>query len=316
MPDTVRPDGATEIVVHPSEPDRFYVALGSFSNNLREDVRSEIQKSTDGGTTTDVTSPATANFLGRPVLAVVWGVTPAQDTLYRAFHGDSIYKSVDGGSTWTRATGYPLQDVVMLRFAGIPSRLFVRGWTDDQGSLKVSDDGSTFTDVLTQPFVTDVVDAPAAAGVLYAAASATFTRGVGQDAGLYRSSENGTTWTRLTGNLQLPRIWDITTFPDQPNLLYLSSDGDGVLSVSIDDASATSTSFTIPNLGGRSLATAGGTGTTVVGYARIQPGSGSTTPSGIAMFGFTQNGILVSEQAFRHLRLFNPVESTPKSTAR
>ena len=31
------------------------------------------------------------------------------------------------------------------------------------------------------------------------------------------------------------------------------------------------------------------------GYARIQPGTGNTTPSGVAIFGFRQNGILVSE---------------------
>ena len=97
VPDTLRPDGATEIYVHPTDADRFYVALGSFSNNLREEVRSEIQKSTNGGTTTtDVTPPSTAMLLGRGALAVVWGATAAEDTLYAAFHGDTIYKSTDG----------------------------------------------------------------------------------------------------------------------------------------------------------------------------------------------------------------------------
>jgi hypothetical protein len=76
---------------------------------------------------------------------------------------------------------------------------------------------------------------PGSAGTLVAVASATFTRGDGQNAGLYRSSDNGTTWTHLEGNLQLSRIFDITTFPDQPNLLYLASDGDGILVVEIDD---------------------------------------------------------------------------------
>src|SRR5439155_3812684 len=34
-----------------------------------------------------------------------------------------------------------------------------------------------------------------------------------------------------------------------------------------------------------------------VGYARIIPDSGNTTPAGIAIFGVTQNGVLVSEAA-------------------
>ena len=290
-PGSIRPDGATEIYLHPSDPDRFYVALGSFSNNLREiNVRSEIQKSLDGGTTTmDMTPPSPADRLGRGALAVVWGDNPSQDTLYAAFHGDTLYKSADGGSTWNEiSTGlpeedrqviyritvdpndsntvylglntffgdfnsqgglyrstdggaswsrldYPFQDVLTIRFAGDPARLFVGGWTEGNGSFRVSDDGTSFSEVLDQPFVTDVVDLPGSAGTLVAVASATFTRGEGQNAGLYRSSDNGASWTHLEGDLQLSRIFDIATFADQPNLLYLASDGDGILAVEIDD---------------------------------------------------------------------------------
>ena len=314
-------------------------------------MRSEIQKSTNGGTTTtEVTPPSSSTLLGRGALAVVWGATSLEDTLYAAFHGDTIYKSTnggvnwtetptgfasddlkviyriavdpsnpnnvhvglftffgafsssgglyrstDGGSNWARVTAYPYQDIVTLRYAGSPARLFAGGWTNDGGGLRVSEDGVTFTEVLNQPYVTGLTDAPGAPGTIYAMSSATFTRGTGQNAGLYRSSDNGATWSRLTGNLHLTRIWDITTFPDQPNLLFLSSDGDGILSVTIDDAAATSTSFTISDRSGRTLTTAGATGSTVVGYARIQPGSGSTTPSGVAIFGFRQDGVLVSE---------------------
>src|SRR5207247_6457657 len=55
------------------------------------------------------------------------------------------------------------------------------------------------------------------------------------------------------------------------------------------------TPFTISNFGGLSLTTEGRSETTVSGYARIQPNSGSTTPAGLAIFGFRQNNVLVSE---------------------
>jgi len=53
--------------------------------------------------------------------------------------------------------------------------------------------------------------------------------------------------------------------------------------------------FTVTDRGGTSLMTAGTPASTSVGYARIHPNSGSTTPSGLAIFGFRQNNILVSE---------------------
>ena len=57
----------------------------------------------------------------------------------------------------------------------------------------------------------------------------------------------------------------------------------------------TFTTFSVPNLGGVSHKSFGSGGNLVTGYGRIQPGTGSTTPSGVAIFGFRQGGVLASE---------------------
>ena len=298
-PDTVRPDGATEIFVHPEDGKRLYVALGSFSNELREpSVRSEIHRSVNGGTTTtNVTPPTSAQLLGRPALAVVWGNTPAEDALYCAFYGEGLHKSTDGGSTWSeigtdipsqdreivfritvdpddantvylglwtdfdafpsqggiyrssnggstwsRLEDYPYQDVAIIRFAGNPHRLFVGGWTQDKGSLLVFD-GGNFSTVLNQPFVTAITETPNSPTILYAAASATFVRGTGQNAGIYQSTDNGTSWLRLSGNLHHSGIFDLEILPDQPQILLAASDGDGILVAELDDYSRSFSQF-------------------------------------------------------------------------
>src|SRR5213594_3696654 len=61
------------------------------------------------------------------------------------------------------------------------------------------------------------------------------------------------------------------------------------------EASSPTYPFTLTDRGGTSLMTAGIPASISVGYARIQPDAGSTTPSGLAIFGFRQNNILVSE---------------------
>ena len=56
-----------------------------------------------------------------------------------------------------------------------------------------------------------------------------------------------------------------------------------------------SVDFTITDRGGGSITTSGSAGEVRVGYGRIQAEGGSTTPSGLALFGLTQNGVLVTE---------------------
>ena len=53
--------------------------------------------------------------------------------------------------------------------------------------------------------------------------------------------------------------------------------------------------FTIVDRGGSSVITDGSGNLSVVGYSRIQPAPGSTTPAGVAIFGLTQNNVLVTE---------------------
>ena len=53
--------------------------------------------------------------------------------------------------------------------------------------------------------------------------------------------------------------------------------------------------FSISDRGGVSLTSEGASATTVSGYGRVEADDGSTTPDGLAIFGFRQNGILVSE---------------------
>ena len=68
-----------------------------------------------------------------------------------------------------------------------------------------------------------------------------------------------------------------------------------IVVVSIIDTCSSSCSFSVPDRGGTSTTSQGTAGTTTLGYGRIRPDAGMTTPSGLAIFGFTQNGVLVTE---------------------
>jgi peptidyl-prolyl cis-trans isomerase A (cyclophilin A) len=58
---------------------------------------------------------------------------------------------------------------------------------------------------------------------------------------------------------------------------------------------STGQTFSISDRGGVSFSSEGTSATTVSGYGRVEADDGSTTPAGLAIFGFRQNGILVSE---------------------
>jgi photosystem II stability/assembly factor-like uncharacterized protein len=131
--------------------------------------------------------------------------------------GDGIYKSVDGGKTWTH---YGLRDAQQIPAIAVdprdPNRLFVAvlghpyGPNEERGLFRSVDGGQTFEKILYKDENTgaiDVVIDPGNPQIVYAALwearQGPWENGAffGPGSGVFKSTDGGTTWRQLTNGL-------------------------------------------------------------------------------------------------------------------
>jgi len=192
--------GATgKLAVHPANPDILYATGGA---NLKPNgARLAVLKSTNGGKTWMVTKlDAAADWVMHPGLALC---AAAPDTIYASgyihmdgdYHG-RLYKSTNGGTTWTRVTSALLDDEYHLHSLAVdsrdPNRVYV---TNNEGIVRSADGGATWAQQ-TAParfYPTAVALDPANPKVLYAQ-----TVPWGENPGFYKSQDGGVTWMRHT----------------------------------------------------------------------------------------------------------------------
>ncbi len=155
--------------------------------------------------------------------------------------GNGIYKSTDGGKTWTHLglrDGQQINRIVVdpknsdRLFVAVEGHPF--GPNSQRGIYRSLDGGKTFTRVLYRNVNTggnDVAIDPANPQIVYATLWA--TRSAPWEAGpydiagsgFYKSSDGGTTWTKLTNGFP-PRIGraEIGVSPSNPNVVYAAAD--------------------------------------------------------------------------------------------
>ncbi len=156
-----------------------------------------------------------------------------------ALFGDGIYKSTDGGATWTFKGLHQTQhigrivvdpqnaDRVYVAAAGL-----LYGKNQERGLYRTTNGGDTWEQVLFVSDSTsciDVVVHPQNANILYAATWERIRRPWGrQFAGMtsriYKSVDSGNTWTKLTNGLpadspETGRI-GLAISPSNPNIVY------------------------------------------------------------------------------------------------
>ena len=223
-----------------------------------------VWKTTDGGT---VWKPI---FDSQPIASIgalalapsnpkIIYVGSGENNVYSDItYGNGVYKSADGGETWqhlgledTRHIARILVDprnpnIVLLAAMG-----HSYGPNADRGVFRSSDGGRSWKKVLYKDDLTGAVDlcfAPGDPRIVYAALwhpirkpgqSGTL---FGPGSGIYKSTDEGVTWTQLTGH-GLPlgdwgrvglavapgtrgrRVWALIEAKDKDNGLYRSDDG-------------------------------------------------------------------------------------------
>src|SRR5262249_42747349 len=201
-----------DITVDPNRPDVYYVAsaVGGLwkSENRGNTWHSVFDNGGSFNMCCVVIDPKNSD--------IVWLGTGENSNPRSATYGDGVYKSTDGGETFTRVGLESSEHIGNIKidprnsdvvYVAAQGPLWSAG--GDRGVYKTTDGGKTWKAVLTTSPDTganEVVIDPNKPDVLYASMWQR-RRGVGQmigggpESGLYKSTNGGGTWTKLTNGL-------------------------------------------------------------------------------------------------------------------
>ncbi|HET9986641.1 MAG TPA: hypothetical protein VFQ38_23895 [Longimicrobiales bacterium] len=172
-------------------------------------------------------------------------------------HGDGVYKSTDGGKTWTNVGLRATRHIARIRVDPTnPDLVYVAAFGDgfgpsaDRGVYRSKDGGTTWEKVLFRDPNTGAIDLvmdPANPRVMYASLLEFrrfpwAVRSAGAGTGLFKTTDGGDHWTELTNNPGLPsglkgrigvalspakpdRIWTIIDAEIGKKGVYRSDDG-------------------------------------------------------------------------------------------
>ena len=222
-----------DLAVLERDPNVFYIAAATGG----------LWKTENGGTTlTPVFDSASAVSIGAVTIPtddpnLVWVGTGENNNRQSSSWGDGVHKSTDGGKSWRNMGLRESRQVARIVIDPVDHDVvFVAALGDlwraggDRGIYKTSDGGLTWTRVLDvgpEAGGTDLVMDPQNNKVLYAAtyqrrrASFGFNGG-GPNSGLWKSTDAGRTWARLTTGLPdgaMGRI-GLDVFRANPNIVY------------------------------------------------------------------------------------------------
>ena len=228
----------TDIDAHPSQPDTWYVGTAG----------SGVWKTSNAGITWDALfQHEGASSIGDVAVApsnpdVVWVGTGEENGRNSVSYGDGVYKSLDGGKTFTHmglretfqvghVAIHPTDaDIVFVAALG---RLW--GENPDRGVFRTKDGGQTWQKVLYVDAKTGCIDVrvdPLEPTIVHACMYErrrdqfdTNDPAVrfGERAGYFRSSDGGDTWARVDAGLPTAH-WGrsaLAVYPADPKIVYM-----------------------------------------------------------------------------------------------
>jgi photosystem II stability/assembly factor-like uncharacterized protein len=169
----------------------------------------------------------------------VWAGTGEANTRQSSSWGDGVYQSTDGGKTWTRMGLADTRSIARIvvdptdaNVVYVAAQGHLWGPNAERGVFKTTDGGRTWTKSLfvdENTGANDLVIDPLNPQTLYAAMyqrqrAAWGFNGGGPGSGIYKTTDGGATWTKLTNGLpqgDKGRI-ALTLYATDPKVVYAS----------------------------------------------------------------------------------------------
>lgn len=222
-----------DIAIHPNDYSTWYVATGS----------SGVWKTENAGTTwTPIFDREKTYSTGCITIdpsepSTIWLGTGENVGGRHVAYGAGVYKSQDGGNTWTNV-GLPNSEHIskiivhpdnsQVVWVAAQGPLWSKG--GDRGVFKTTDGGVTWNKTLGDDEwvgTTDLIIHPNHPNILYAATwqrhrTVAAYMGGGPGSGLYKSTDGGETWSKLTNGLPKSNMGKIglAISPQQPDVVY------------------------------------------------------------------------------------------------
>jgi len=226
------------LAAHPRQAGTLYVAVEAYTDNRA------IHRSLDYGNTWTPLHHAPGspdNPFSRRVKCIE-ADTVGTNRLFAGLYWDGLWYSEDGGTNWARAHG----NGVDLDYASVQTTLALADGTVlagfDNGLYRSTDHGHTFSPVLTSAdwgegsleYVYAVAVNPADANDLFVSTAQTYPVWYNRGS-VWRSSDAGTTWSNITGNLPVKPVVGLSC---RDGLLYASTWGANVYRCRVDAPAA------------------------------------------------------------------------------
>lgn len=223
-----------DFAVNPDNIAEYYVAAAS----------GHIWKTVNSGTTfTPVFDNYGAYSIGALAMDpnnhnVVWAGTGENNHQRALGYGNGVFKTVDGGQTWTnmglkesRQIGEILIDPRNSDVVYVAAEGSAWGPGKERGVYKTADGGKTWENVLfisENTGVANISFEPGNPDVIYAGAEqrrrTQYTKiGGGPESAFYKSTDAGKTWSKLTNGIPTDDKggMEIIVSPDDPNIVYV-----------------------------------------------------------------------------------------------
>jgi len=222
-----------DVAIHPNNENIWYVAVGSGG----------VWKTVNAGTTwTPIFDDEGSYSIGCVTVDpnnphVVWVGTGENVGGRHMGYGDGIYKSEDGGESWTNMglkASEHISEIIIhpdnsdVIFVASQGPLWTKG--GERGFYKSTDGGKSWKRTLGNnewTGVTDIAMDPRNPAVIYAATwdrhrTVAAYMGGGPGTGIHRSTDGGETWTELTSGLPKSNMGKIglAISPMKPDVLY------------------------------------------------------------------------------------------------